>query len=176
MAFSDNRGLAVHEAAHAVVGNKEGGKVKYVDIGNGPEKERKCNTTWPFDPGTLKHIDWLEHSEANPARAAVRRMVTCFVAGEVAEKEVHPIQTLSERITDLRFAAETDQPLSKFDLDMAVWLLNMAGIGNMDEIHDAEQRAKTVIDANTAQMGELVEMLLKDGYVEGEPLKKVLEK
>lgn len=175
MAFSDRREIAVHEAAHAVVGRAVGGNVIAVDIGNGPEKKRKCYINWPFNVDTLKNIDWLDNDVADSARLAVRNIVTCFVAGEVAEKEIMTITTLSERITSNRFAAEGDEPLSATDLDMAVWLLNMAGIGDIDEVRAAEQRARDVIGAKKIQLRSLTDILLEDGYVEGERLNGTLE-
>lgn len=174
MAFSTRRDIAVHEAAHAVVGKLVGGTVLAVDIGNGPEKKRKTYTDWAFNVGSLPDVDWLDPDEADAARTAVRNIVTCFVAGEVAEKDVRPMTTLSERITDADFAAEGDQPRNSSDLWVAVWLLQMAGIGSLDEVILAEQRAKAFIDHNIVRLNDLADLLLEEGYVKDAPLYGIL--
>src|SRR5207237_641839 len=110
MAFSNRRDIAVHEAAHAVVGDEVGGHVIAVDIGNGPDKTRRTYISWPYNMiEMIITFDPLE-DEADATREAVRKTATAFVAGEVAEKSVRIIQTLSERITQAHFAAIAENP------------------------------------------------------------------
>ena len=172
MAFSDRLYLAVHEAAHAVVGHEVGGTVLSVDIGGGPEKRQKASINWSVNPATLARIDWLNEAESEKALAAVRAIITCFVAGEVAEKELKPnMQLLSDRITDVHFAYGGNIGA---DRDTVVWLLCQVQRPDIEEVRKAEERAKAILVARKARMAAIADRLKASGYIAGEELSAAL--
>jgi hypothetical protein len=172
MTFSNRRDVAVHEAAHAVVGHEVGGTVLSVDIGGGPEKSRRASINWSIDPATLAKIDWLNEAESEKALAAVREIITCLVAGEVAEKEFKPdMQLLSHRINDVHFAHGGKIGA---DRDTLVWLLCQVQRPDIAEVRQAEERAKAILVDREARMKAIADRLVTSGYIEGEELSAAL--
>lgn len=172
MPFSVQNDIAIHEAAHAVVGHEVGGTVKFVDIGGGPQQKRKTTIDWQNGLPPLEEIDWLEEAEAEKARAAARNAVTCFVAGVLAEKTLKPdVQLLSKRITDQHFAHGGRVGA---DIDTVVYLLCQIHRPDITEVEAAELRAKEILALRASRLSAITDHLLDQGYVTGKELSDML--
>ena len=161
--------MCTHEAAHAVVGHEVGGTVNWINVDGHPDQNRgrRAQINWPINPYQLKDVDKLDANAIEQARIHARNMVTCFVAGEVAEYAGtdKPLVSHPGRIPD-HFWEASDLPKEQSDRGMIAWLLTSVGLFDIGEVATAEERAMNILQARKARHDFLVQKLLETGYVE----------
>lgn len=169
------RARAIHEAAHAVVGNEVGGTVNWINIDGHPDPQKgtRAQINWPRNPYSLKDLDPLNQAEIGPAREYVKGVVACFVAGDVAELDGTDRPLVSQRIPD-HFWNFTEEPLERSDRGIVAWMLMQVFLPDIGVVVAAEDRARTILEQRKARHSSLVEKLLETGYVEPPELTEAL--
>ena len=168
---------SIHEAAHAVVGHEVGGTVNWINIDghSDPNKGTRAQINWPRNPYTLKDVDQLDPAEIGPTREYVKGMVSCFVAGDIAEFAGTDRPLVSQRIPD-HFWTFTEEPIETSDRGMVAWLLMQVGLPDIGVVVAAEARARAILEQRAARHSFLVERLLETGYIEPPELTEALAK
>lgn len=164
-------GLAPHEAAHAVVADDMGYTVINVNIGR--SKDQKASIDWKGLEQQLPHVEWDDSAAVAAIKPKVLDLVTCFVAGHLAEAEGghSDEKRVSDRTTPELLAAGRR---GRADLNATCYFLKLIGCNTQEDVLAAETRAREILARRAGHHKALSEILRENEFVEGKALQTLL--
>lgn len=164
-------GLAPHEAAHAVVADDMGYTV--IDVNIGSNNDQKTSIDWKGLEQQLPHVNWDDSATAAAIKPKVLDLVTCYVAGHLAEAEGgHSNEKrVSDRTTPELLAAGH---IGLADLNATCYFLKLIGCNTQEQVLAAETRAREILARRAWHFKALSEELRENEFVERKALQTLL--
>lgn len=165
------RGLAPHEAAHAVVSDDMGYRVIDVNIARG--KDQKASIDWKGLGQLLPTVNWGDPAAVAAIGPKFWDLVTNYVAGRLAEAEGKHSEEkkISDRTTPELLAAGQFGPA---DLNATCHYLKRIGRNTQADVMAAEARAREILQRRADDHKALTKRLLEVEFLAGEELQKFL--
>lgn len=165
------KGLAPHEAAHAIVADDMGNPVKDINIGRG--KDQKSSIDWNGLEEQLANVDWNDAADVALIKPKVLDLVTNYVAGHLAEADglYSNEKKVSDRTTPALLAAGQ---YGRADLNATCYFLKLIGCNTQENVLAAEDRAREILVRRATHHEALAAKLLEVEFVEGEVLQTLL--
>jgi hypothetical protein len=166
---------ARHEAAHVIIGDEIEEDMEWVNVMGKPGEEHS-KVKFNYSPEALQILEgkWNGLDNKKVMTNKLADLATCFVAGHLIENERYPqVQTVTQRIQSEGEGVWGTIRKSNADHHWVAWLLSLVDEKDVKWVKWLEKRAKTMVDKHRPKLKALEEMLIEQGYIEGDEFKKI---